>query len=347
MPSQTFLTFKTRQRTVCIDIHGGHPHGKANWHEWSDFLDNDLQVEPLEVKEVGIHTLTRLLMLQVETDEEYERILGKLQAGVDWPLHGSKVYGWSNQEQLTTVKLMNVTQSLDLNKLKKKIEEYGKIVQWTLGRHPRYQNSFDNTITVKLMLRNDAELPAFLPSASMGEVIHLISEAINKACLRCLGKGHIAPHCKKGWRNFKGKSTSSVWSPLLENEPTPEPQTPTETQVDLEDISPFRDTSSQELNTADMEQVESFEERARQLVERVDTLESQSLLRDVEDMDQTLTNDDNVFPQQNEDLENSFKRKYPSPRTYSNSKKQSKSRDPRLSTDRRPSSQTDHTKSKK
>ena len=199
---------------MCIDINGAHPEGKATWQEWSDFLDEDLGVDPLEVKEVGVHTLTRLLMLQTCSDNEYEKLLSKLQEGVLWKKKAVTVHGWSHREQLTTVKLMNVTGSLNLDLLKAKVEEYGRIVSWTLGKHPRYKNSFDNTITVKLMLKHEVKLPSFLPSPSTGEIIHLLSDTIGKACVRCLQSGHIAPHCRRSSKQFTEKTTSKVWSPL-------------------------------------------------------------------------------------------------------------------------------------
>ena len=214
MPGPAMMTFKTRERTVCIDINGAHPEGKATWEEWSDFLDEDLGVDPLEVKEVGVHTLTRFLMLQTMSDNEYQRILSKLQEGVYWEAKDVTVHGWSHKEQLTTVKLMNVTGSLNINLLRSKIEEYGKIISWTLGKHPRYKNSFDNSITVKMMLKHEVKLPSFLPSPSTGEVIHLLSDTIGKACVRCLKSGHIAPYCRSGSKQFTEKTSSTVWSPL-------------------------------------------------------------------------------------------------------------------------------------
>ena len=214
MPGPAMMTFKTRERTVCIDINGAHPEGKASWQEWSDFLDEDLGVDPLEVKEVGVHTLTRLLMLQTMSDNEYQQLLSKLQEGVYWKTKDVTVYGWSHKEQLTTVKLMNVTGSLNIDLLRSKIEEYGKVVSWTLGKHPRYKNSFDNTITVKMMLKHEIKLPSFLPSPSTGEVIHLLSDSIGKACVRCLQSGHIAPYCRRSSKQFTEKTASKVWSPL-------------------------------------------------------------------------------------------------------------------------------------
>ena len=210
------MTFRTRERTMCIDINSAHPDGKATWQEWSDFLDEDLGVDPLEVKEVGVHTLTRLLMLQTCSDDEYHRLLSKLQEGVSWQKKGVTVYGWSHKEQLTTVRLMNVTGSLNLDLLRSKIEEYGRVVSWTLGKHPRYKNSFDNSITVKLMLKHEVKLPSFLPSPSTGEVIHLLSDTIGKACVRCLQSGHIAPHCRRSTKQFTEQTSSRVWSLLPE-----------------------------------------------------------------------------------------------------------------------------------
>ena len=67
MLGQNMMTFWTRERTMRIDINGAHPEGKATWQEWSDFLD--------EVKEVGVHTLTRLLMLQTCWDAEHLKLL--------------------------------------------------------------------------------------------------------------------------------------------------------------------------------------------------------------------------------------------------------------------------------
>ena len=214
MAEKDLYTFKTRERTLCIDIQSAHPEGRATWNEWSQFLLNDLEVDPLEVKEVGMHSLTRLLMVQTYNDNEYQKQLEKLQTGVNWAEFGVTVFGWSFQENLTTVKLLNVTLSMNLDLLKAKIGEYGNIVSWKLGKHPMFKNSFDNTITVKLMIKHGVELPAFLPSVSIGEVVHLVSDSIRKACIRCLESGHIAPHCKKTSRRLT--KPNKVWSPLPE-----------------------------------------------------------------------------------------------------------------------------------
>jgi len=214
MAEKDLYTFKTRERTLCIDIQSAHPEGRATWNEWSQFLLNDLEVDPLEVKEVGMHSLTRLLMVQTYNDNEYQKQLEKMQAGVHWAEFSVTVYGWSFQENMTTVKLLNVTLSMNLDLLKAKIGEYGTIVSWKLGKHPMFKNSFDNTITVKLMMKHGVKLPAFLPSVSIGEVVHLVSDSIRKACIRCLESGHIAPHCKKPSRRFN--KPNKVWSPLPE-----------------------------------------------------------------------------------------------------------------------------------
>ena len=270
MPGQDFLTFKTRERTICIDIHAAHPQKRAPWKEWTQFLIEDLQVEPLEVLEVGVHTLTRLLMLQLASDNEYHRMLSKVQDGVLWSCHQSIVYGWSHQEKMTSVKLMNVTKSLNLEKLRTKMSEYGTIISWTLGSHPQFRNSFDNTINVKLMMKNGTKLPAFLPSASMGEVIHLISDSIEKACMKCLATGHIAPQCRKNGKNFRG--TSKVWEALPEMDDQEEAtmETDADTQVDGGiEMPPSQSLLTQEsqesnatstLNTQDLEDIDQLEQ---------------------------------------------------------------------------------------
>ena len=93
MTDKDLYTSKTRERTVCNDIHSSHPDGRASWEEWTQFLLNDLEIDPLEVKEVGMHTLTRLLMVQTNTDAEYQKILEKLQEGVTWAEHRVSVHG--------------------------------------------------------------------------------------------------------------------------------------------------------------------------------------------------------------------------------------------------------------
>jgi hypothetical protein len=218
MSVKDIYTFKTRERTVCIDIQGAHPSGRVTWQEWTDFLTKDLAIDPDEVKEVGMHSLTRLLMVQTFSDLEYDNILSKLQGGVTWSNKDNvQVYGWSFKERQTTVKLLNVTLSMDLELLKTKISQYGRIVSWKKGKHPKFKKSFDNTITVRMMLDHGVKLPAFLPSEKLGEVIHLVSDAIDRACIRCLKSGHIAPHCRKPNKNFAYTKPNLVWQPLPEN----------------------------------------------------------------------------------------------------------------------------------
>jgi len=211
-------TFKSRKRTVCIDINSAHPTGKASFEEWSDFLDEDLSIDPLEVQEVTMHSLTKTLMLQVFNEAEYHKILEKLQDGVTWTKHGTIVIGWSAQETMAKAKLLNVTQSMNLEALKNKISEYGKILSWEMGRHPRYKNSFDGTIAVKLLMKHDATLPNFLPSQTLGEMIHIVSDSITKACSRCLEKGHTAPRCRNPTRQLSKETKVWSWIPDPEEE---------------------------------------------------------------------------------------------------------------------------------
>ena len=131
------------------------------------------------------------------------------------------MHGWSHKEQLTTVKLMNVTGSLNLDLLKAKIEEQGRVVSWTLGKHPRFKNSLDNTITVKLMLKHEVKLPGFLPSPST-----LVRSYTSCQTLHWLGicqMPTIRPCCTSlaaeeaafSENNFQGMVTTARWSTKL------------------------------------------------------------------------------------------------------------------------------------
>ena len=93
MPDLSFFTFKDRVRTICIDINGAKPWGKATWQEWTDFLLEDLKVDPTKVEWVNIHTLTGLLMLQLTEEEYYLQILERARAGVQWTSYPTTVFG--------------------------------------------------------------------------------------------------------------------------------------------------------------------------------------------------------------------------------------------------------------
>jgi len=189
-----------RTLTVAVDVKSAYTQGTVPVAVWCDFVDEYLKIKPEEIVEIQDNILGNVLLIKMTSTSTFERVLGLLEAGIEWRLTGKTVYGWSCQRQLTKVKICNLTVHVSLDKVKGFMAAFGTIVQASLGYWKRWGGKvLDGTLTLLMDLNDGAEVPPMIDITSMGEQLLIFVEGSSKqqrSCFRCSRKGHIAPFCR-------------------------------------------------------------------------------------------------------------------------------------------------------
>jgi hypothetical protein len=174
-----------------------HPSPKVPTKDWVNLLKTDLKLRAADMVEAQLHSLTNMVMVKLKTEDLYTRVSQLLMEGVVWSQFGEKVYGWSVQEALTTIKIINLTCHINLDKVKAKMEEFGVIVSSKLGTVRELPGVLDGTLQLRMRLKEGAILPSFIEIGAMGESLQVFCDQQERVCFRCLQKGHIAPYCRR------------------------------------------------------------------------------------------------------------------------------------------------------
>merc|ERR1711860_141895 len=103
------------------------------------------------------------MMVKVEKEEEFQKVLGKLKNGVLWELLGRKVYGWACDKAVTRVKVINWSMDLPMEELKDSLSKYGLVVDLQLGYHPMMPGSnrkiSNGTVISRIQLEEGVKIP--------------------------------------------------------------------------------------------------------------------------------------------------------------------------------------------
>ncbi len=210
------------QRMVIWDIRAVYPQqGKVPVAEWLDFLEKAVGADPLrDVSSAMIHSITGNLLVQLTDEETFKRVLRKAEDGVQWEKYGGKVYGWSSTEETTQVHLQNVIGDHALEAAEATMSKYGKILQ-KKEHHLRLAPQIKNgVVSLTMKLKPEVILPNFLYDEKGENTIQVDSERHERACWKCLGKGHPAVFCKKPRKTQGNAINSPTWAKLATS-PTP------------------------------------------------------------------------------------------------------------------------------
>ena len=230
MPVSTEITFLTRKNTLCYDLKSvydpkldpeadGVRSAAVSRRVWCDFLLNTLLVTSEDLVEAFVHQQTNHLMVKFKETTVFDQYKDKALKGIKWQWSHQLVFGWSTEEILTTVKVVNLSVHVNEKKVVQYLEKFGKVVHWQKGFIRELPGVFDGTLTAKMAIAKDENgenkvIPSFIEIAEIGEYLQVFSELTNRTCFRCGQIGHIAPSCKKKLINNSDPKPEKSWSTI-------------------------------------------------------------------------------------------------------------------------------------
>lgn len=214
MPDISTLTFLCRTNTVCVDVNAAYPGGRCPRKEWVLFLKKELGLRAQDMVETQVHSITNYLMVKLKNEDMFNACLEKLRKGVLWNTVKQLVYGWSTQEVLVTVRIINLSCHIDVEKVKSKMGEYGQIAWSKLGYHQDLPGVRDGTLTLRMKINEDSTLPSFLELGNMGECLQIFSDASEKVCFKCSRPGHISAFCRAKPKTVSQETSS--WARIVD-----------------------------------------------------------------------------------------------------------------------------------
>ena len=227
MPDLGSLTFINRKNSVVVDFKSVLSGASLPPADQFKFVRNILKIKTGEVIEVSQHSVSRNLIIGLATEEKYAEVLSLLEKGVSWEekFPGVTLYGWSTAEYLTNVTIINWTNHLKFDALKKKISEYGTIVSHRFGVFKEDPTLRNGTVYFRLKIAENApKLPAFIEIPSMGEALQVFTDKSERVCFKCTKKGHIAPFCKAKPKTVDySQNPTQSWARIVEEGATPTP----------------------------------------------------------------------------------------------------------------------------
>ena len=265
------LTFLLRKNTVCIDL-ASLQGPKPNERDIMSFIIDDVGIPPELLVEMSVHSILGHLLVTLENEDCFLEVLDKVKAGVLWTKFDTTIRGWTCSEYLTTVKITNWSVNFKFERLEKWLSHYGEVVSYQIGYWPMPRGSNiklpNGTISLKMRLKEGMKLPGFLTIDSIGEVLHIFSDAAERVCFKCGKTGHIAARCfsfrkaeikaSKSWAQIALGSPGKGKAPAVET-PAPSQDEELSQESDLVSVSqqpknPLAEISSEE-NSQEIEEV--------------------------------------------------------------------------------------------
>ena len=239
MPVSTEITFLTRTNTLCYDLKSVYEPSlddksmstsrsmALSRRIWCDFLLNTLSVNSTDLVEAFVHQQTNHLMVKFKDSAVFETQKERALKGIAWQLSHQPVFGWSTEEILTTVKVVNLSVHVNEKKVVNFLANYGKVVHWQKGYIKELPGVFDGTLTAKMAISKDENgyekvIPSFIEIEEIGEYLQVFSELTSRTCFRCGQVGHIAPYCKKKPVHHDELKPGNAWSTIAARVPDEE-----------------------------------------------------------------------------------------------------------------------------
>lgn len=247
--SNTFVGLK---QTVCWDIRRHYPEkGRIPVPEWMDFLQKDAGFDLKNVSDALQHSITGNLLIQVPSEDLYKKILRKAEDGVLWSRYGVRVYGWSAGEETTKVHLHNILQESDLEAAVREMGRHGTIINREVHYYKQAPTIRNGIVTLTMRLSPGVEMPGFIYEEGAGNTIQVFSDKHERACWRCLGKGHIAAFCRKPVTTQETASKTKTWARIVAG-PTPAAPLPTDMQEILKVMEEIEENSTSTLSVEEL-----------------------------------------------------------------------------------------------
>ena len=77
-----------RNLTVAVDVKSAYTQGTVPVNVWCDFVYEYLKIKPDQIVEIQDNILGNVLLIKMTSTATFQRVLGLLEAGIEWRLTG-------------------------------------------------------------------------------------------------------------------------------------------------------------------------------------------------------------------------------------------------------------------
>jgi hypothetical protein len=203
------------ENAVYIDLRVIKP--SVDQVERNDFLLKDLQVSVDEIADIWPEPESQLLRLVFFTEEQYQRYLTRLTAGVPWAAcNGALVYGWAPSDAVTAVRLTGVPANLPEATIRAHFAQFGHVTRVFRSKDKVFTRACNGIIHISIAVAPGFALPAFVSlvdddgTTDKRMLVH--TAAFRCRCSRRGTTGHVAQFCRAGHR--AAGAQEALWSVL-------------------------------------------------------------------------------------------------------------------------------------
>ena len=186
------------------------------------------------VEELYGATFDNELLLQFNTEQQYEKYVEKLRNGVIWGNLQKTVFGWPAQDKLSSIRITGYSsQVIPIPTILRKFSEYGEVVTWKEGFLRELPQVRDFSLNLKMKIKPGTIIPSILNVKSMGERLKVYSDFSEKVCFKCNRRGHIAPYCRNKPASVEQREKSRTWADIVMTDNVPVPSTTPSTTASI------------------------------------------------------------------------------------------------------------------
>ena len=203
------------ENAVFIDLRVIKP--SVDQVERNDILLKDLQVSVDEIADIWPEPESQLLRLVFFTEEQHQRYLTRLTAGVPWAAcNGALVYGWAPGDAVTAVRLTGVPANLPEAAIRAHFAQFGRVTRVFRSKDKVFTRACNGIVHISIAVAPGFALPAFVSlvdddgTTDKRMLVH--TDAFRRRCSRCGTTGHVAQFCRAGHR--AAGAQEALWSVL-------------------------------------------------------------------------------------------------------------------------------------
>ena len=201
-----FLNFYKRKNSLCVDLYlPAFFQRKPNYDDLAEFVYSVLSVGGTmppnviraAVLDIQLHPVKKLLFIKFSDQMTRDDVVGRLQAGLNWPSFDTTVSGWSMDKPIERIRVLGTSPETNEVEIRLVLGQYGEILEAQKGLISKKLPGCTNGIwTVKMFLGEGKVLPPFLIMKDDGEVWQLATGEAS-VCWKCGQSGHIGDKCRQ------------------------------------------------------------------------------------------------------------------------------------------------------